>query len=82
MRRYEEGQEKELIQVVCNKCGRTLKVENGVLKEGCFHGIANLGYFSHKDGVKQHFDLCESCYDEMTAQFELPQEEEDDTELL
>ena len=82
MRRYEKEQEKELVQVICNKCARSLKVEKGVLKEGCFHGEAIFGYFSRKDGEKQSFDLCEDCYDEMTEQFALPPREEDATELL
>ena len=82
MRRYENVQEKELAEVICNKCGRILKVENGVLKEGCFHGEMTFGYFSRRDGVQQSFDLCEDCYEEMTAQFLLPPQEEDTAELL
>ena len=35
MRKYVDGQDKVLMKVVCNKCGRSLKVENGYLREFC-----------------------------------------------
>ena len=82
MRKYGEGQDRKLIQVVCNKCGRALKLENGYLKEYCFSADTVFGYFSHKDGSSQHFDLCEDCYDEVTAQFALVPDETEETELL
>lgn len=82
MRKYGEGQEKKLIQVVCNKCGRSLKVENGYLREYCFSADTVFGYFSQKDGKKHHFDLCEDCYDELTAGFAVEAEELDETEFL
>lgn len=82
MRRYEKKTEEELVQAVCNKCGRTLRVENGVLKEGCFSAEVAFGYFSRKDGTIHRFDLCEDCYDEMTAQFAVPVENSPNTELL
>lgn len=82
MRKYGDGQDKKLIQVVCNKCGRVLKAQDGYLKEYCFSGDAVFGYFSRKDGMKHHFDLCEDCYDALTAQFEVPVEETEARELL
>ncbi len=82
MRKYGEGQDRKLIQVVCNKCGRELKLENGYLKEYCFSADTAFGYFSHKDGRRHHFDLCEDCYDDVTAQFALAVEEQEETELL
>ena len=82
MREYENGTETKLMRVVCNRCGRTLKVEDGYLKEGCFHGQASFGYFSRKDGITQRFDLCEDCYDKVTAEFAVPVEENSETELL
>lgn len=81
MRRY-EIEEKRLTQVVCNKCGRQLKVENGYLKEGCFHANYVFGYFSEKDGTRHRFDLCEDCYDEMIKQFCVPVEISGENELL
>lgn len=82
MREYEEGTEKKLMKAVCNRCGRAMKVEGGLLKEGCFHGKAVFGYFSRKDGVTHQFDLCEDCYDAVTAEFAVPVEESAESEML
>ena len=82
MRRYENGQDRKLMEVVCNKCGRKLKVENGFLREYCFTADTIFGYFSHRDGVAHHFDLCENCYDQLISQFQVPVEEAEATELL
>ncbi|HBA47308.1 MAG TPA: hypothetical protein DCZ91_05820 [Lachnospiraceae bacterium] len=82
MRKYGEGQEKKLIQVVCNKCGRSLRVENGHLKEYCFSADPVFGYFSRKDGTRHHFDLCEDCYDELTGGFAVAADELEETEFL
>jgi len=82
MRRYRIGQEQVLTQVLCNQCGRELKVENGYLKEGCFTADTVFGYFSKKDGKHCRFDLCEDCYDKLTAQFAVPVEMDEETELL
>lgn len=35
MRVYSENKETELVQAVCNCCGKNLLVENGFLKEEC-----------------------------------------------
>lgn len=80
MRNY--NLENQLETVICNKCKKNLKVENGMLKEGCFHADYVFGYFSKKDGQKHSFDLCEECYDEMTSAFALPVEEQEERELL
>lgn len=82
MRKYVDGQDKKLIGVICNKCGRKLKVENGYLREFCFGADAAFGYFSRRDGVTQHFDLCEDCYDELTAQFTVAVEETEEQVIL
>ncbi|MCM1188505.1 MAG: hypothetical protein NC541_04305 [bacterium] len=82
MRKFEKGTEKKITQVVCNMCGRELKLEDGCLREGCFSGEAAFGYFSRKDGTLQRFDLCEDCYDEMTARFRIPAETAEDPELV
>lgn len=82
MRKYEEGQDRRLIQVVCNSCGKKLRVENGYLKEECISVEKRFGYFSRKDGTEQHFDLCEDCYDRLTAQFKVPAKKREETELL
>ncbi len=82
MKKYEGTQDRKLIHAVCNKCGRSLKVEDGYLKEGCFSAEAVFGYFSRKDGTTHRFDLCEDCYDEMIATFQVPVEEKEGAELL
>lgn len=82
MRKYQTGQEKILTQVFCNQCGRELKVEDGYLKEGCFTADTVFGYFSNKDGKHCHFDLCEECYDKLAAQFAIPAQIQEETELL
>lgn len=82
MRKYEEGQDRKLMGVVCNQCGRKLKVENGYLREYCFTADTVFGYFSRKDGIMHHFDLCEDCYDQLILQFQVPVEEVEAVELL
>lgn len=81
MRRF-EGDKKVLAAVRCNGCGRELKVEEGVLKEGCFEGRQCFGYFSSMDGERHSFDLCEDCYRKLLQQFAIPVEKEEITELL
>ncbi len=92
MRKYENGQDKNgqdkngqdkaPVRVVCNRCGKELKLENGILKEGCFSADILFGYFSRRDGVRHRFDLCEDCYDEIISQFRVPVETAENTELL
>ncbi len=82
MKKYTEGKECELMLVCCNLCGRELKVENGILKEGCFHGENKFGYFSTKDNELHSFDLCENCYRKMIAQFRIPVDVEPVEEFL
>lgn len=82
MRVYEKMKEESLTKVICNCCGKELLVENGIIKEGCFHASAVFGYFSKKDGAVQQFDLCESCYDKMLADFRVPAEEREVEEYI
>lgn len=82
MRIYSDKNKTELVSMICNCCKKELKVENGIIKEGCFCGDSQFGYFSNKDGMKHFFDLCEECYDKITADFAIPVETEEITELL
>lgn len=82
MRIYRKELEEQLETVTCNKCGKQMKVENGILKEGCFTADFVFGYFSRRDGLKQKFDLCEECYDSITEKFVVPVAGEEATELL
>ncbi len=80
MRIYSEQQ--ELQEVVCNMCQRHLKVENGILKEGCCSIEQHFGYFSKRDGQMEKFDLCEECYEKLTKVLKIPAETEEMKELL
>ncbi len=82
MRKYESESSGQLVQVICNQCKKELKLENGYLKEGSFAIDYVFGYFSHKDGIRHRFDLCEECYDKMIAKFQIPAEEMPENELL
>ena len=82
MRKYTKIEENQLLEVRCNQCGKALKVENGMLKEGCFHGENVFGYFSTKDGSRHSFDLCEACYDAFVSKFKLLVEESEANEYL
>lgn len=82
MRKYTNFEENQLLEVCCNKCGKVLKVQNGLLREGCFHAEHSFGYFSKRDGMKHVWDLCEDCYEKMIQEFVLPVEETEENELL
>ena len=82
MRQYLEENNKILKKIVCNQCGRELKLENDIVQEGVFRGEAHWGYFSEKDGESHSFDLCEQCYDRLVSGFEIPVGRKEQTELL
>lgn len=82
MRRYSEETKKELISMVCNKCGKEMKVENGVALEGSLNISYGWGYFSKKDGETHSFDFCENCYDELIKTFLIPIDIEERNEIV
>lgn len=82
MRKMNEENDRRILQVTCNKCGKHLRVQNGVLTEECCSVAHSFGYFSQKDGIRHRFDLCESCYDKFVASFVIPVEESEVTEIL
>lgn len=82
MRQYLDKDRKKLEKVVCNQCGRELKLKNGIVQEGVFSGDIRWGYFSEKDGEQHTFDLCEACYGRITGAFIIPAAVEDMTEFL
>lgn len=82
MRQYMDPDQRTLEKVVCNQCGRELKLENGIVQEGVFMGDARFGYFSGKDGERHSFDLCEACYDRLVGGFLVPVTVEEELELL
>lgn len=82
MRQYLDPDQRTLEKIVCNQCGRELKLKNGIVQEGIFTGEARFGYFSGKDGEKHSFDLCEECYDRLVKGFLVPVTVEEETEFL
>lgn len=59
-------------KLFCNVCGRELKIERGILREGVFEATQEWGYFSDKDLEIHSFDMCEECYNKMTESFVIP----------
>ena len=53
MRVYKD---KKLTKVVCNNCGKNIKVNNSTIEEGVFFADYKWGYFSKKDGREDTFD--------------------------
>lgn len=68
MRQYQEQETAVVKDVFCNKCGKE------IVNAGVFRVDYRWGYFSNKDNEVHHFDLCEECYDEMIATFQIPVE--------
>lgn len=52
----------------CNRCGKEMVAEDVLSVE------KRWGYFSNKDNEVHHFNLCEECYDEIIATFQIPVE--------
>lgn len=82
MRKYQSEEEQKLEQVICNQCGKTLRIEDGYLKEGCFHVDYVFGYFSNQDGMRHSWDLCEECYDAYIKQLKIPPQICEQNEIL
>lgn len=78
MRKYNKNTN-ELEAAVCNCCGKSMKIQNGMLLEGICSVDMTWGYFSGKDLEKHEFDLCEECYDRITLSFAVPPEISEDT---
>lgn len=82
MRKYSEETKKKLIGMRCNKCGKLISVDNGIINQGVFTVTYGWGYFSEKDGQVHEFDLCEECYDEYTKTFLIPIDVEERNEIV
>jgi len=82
MRRYKNKDDNELSKVCCNKCGKKMKEENGIIMEGNFSIEYNWGYFSNKDCERHIIDLCEECYDNIIEGFKIPVDVDKNIEVL
>ncbi len=69
-------------KIFCNQCGKELKQQEDMIREGYFSADVIFGYFSNKDGLRHRWDLCECCYDALTASFQIPVEENEESELV
>ena len=67
MRQYKNSTKeiKEINKVICNKCGKEIRLAGGVLEEDMLEVEKRWGYFSGKDNLRDRFELCEECYDEL-----------------
>ena len=66
--------------IYCNRCGRRLEGTDLLPGEEGLHIEKSWGYFSGKDGESCSFDLCEECYDRITASFAVPPKVSEDME--
>lgn len=82
MRKYSEEIKRNILEMTCNKCGKKIKVENGIAHEGVLSIVYGWGYFSEKDGQTHYFDLCEECYDRLIKTFLIPIDIEERNEIV
>lgn len=76
MRRYKIQEKLEVEEIICNKCGKVIRVNCEIPQEEVFSAEKRWGYFSNKDNEVHRFDLCESCYDKFVETFQIPVERE------
>lgn len=66
----------------CNACGQKIMHMKNIITGPALSFRAEWGYFSGKDGESHRFELCEKCYDMIVADFMIPVEITERTELL
>ena len=72
MRFYKDKEKKILEKAFCNFCGSEFRMTGRHISEGVMQVRKDWGYFSEKDLVRHEFDVCESCYDKMIGEFQIP----------
>lgn len=70
------------VNVYCNKCGKEIKQNNGILQEDILKISKQWGYFSDKDGREDSFCICEDCYDEIVKDFTVGIKTKEKTEFV
>lgn len=73
---------KQKDNVICNRCGMTIRPQGGLSYSEYVEVSKSWGYFSRKDGEDHRFDLCEACYDAWISEFQIPVSVEERTELV
>lgn len=81
MRFYQDKEKEILERVLCNCCGRELKMTGRHVAEGVLHVCKDWGFFSTKDLKRHEFDVCEECYDKMILEFRIPVTESEVLEI-
>ena len=74
--------EKKVYEVYCNSCGKKIETTDSTKREDYISIKKEWGYFSNKDTEHHEFDLCEACYDRITADFVIPLTVKKEKELL
>lgn len=82
MRKYRNETVEKLELLSCNRCGKSIKLVNGMGAEGVCHVEVPWGYFSEMDGEVHSFDLCEECYRKLIKEFAIPVTVRERKELL
>ena len=77
------GSDGQLKRMICNACGKKLAVRQGIVLEGAISIDHTWDISRKKTGQGGSFlNLCEECYDQLTATFKIPVETEEQTEYL
>ena len=66
------GQEINMSEIRCNKCGRMIVFGDMHDKEDYVLIQKEWGYFSRKDGRKYTLRMCEDCYDRLVNECVIP----------
>ena len=66
----------------CNCCGKKSPEGYSRETEDFFHFEKTWGYFSGKDGTRQTADICEFCMEQWIAQFRIPPQTVERTEIF
>ena len=82
MEAMENRMEKKVYEVYCNSCGKKIETTDNTKREDYISIKKEWGYFSNKDTEHHEFDLCEACYDRITADFVIPITVKKEKELL
>lgn len=69
-------------QIQCNKCGKLIKMKNGIAHEDYLLVHKEWGYFSKKDGRTQEFIMCEECVKKLEEEFAVPSHWKNTIEML